>query len=310
MSRELWVEGRGPDREVCRMTALMETANRGARPVLWGFGLATAVALVLAIGWAREIRDSVRGLFGPPAVAMAEVYEQDEAGPRFDHQSLQAVLKKHVDADGWVDYTGLAGEPGRLDAYIAAVSKAPFDELDRNETLALLINDYNAFTLRLILDHYPVGSIKDIPASKRWDDVRWNVGGHVWSLNQIEHEQIRPKFEEPRIHFALVCAAVGCPPLRHEAYTAERLAEQLDDQARSVHRNERWFRFDRQRNVVELTKLYSWYGGDFEQASGSVMAYAAAYSPELKHAIDSGSPPKVRWLDYDWRLNDKKPRSR
>jgi uncharacterized membrane protein YdjX (TVP38/TMEM64 family) len=283
-------------------------------PAAWPWRTTAAVALALilagAAGWAHAHRDSIRGLFGPAPVAMAEVYGQDEAGPRFDHQLFQALLKKHVDADGWVEYPGLAREPGRLDAYIAAVGKAPFDELDRNEKLALLINAYNAFTLRLILDHYPVGSIKDIPASKRWDDARWNVGGHVWSLNQIEHKQIRPKFDEPRIHFALVCAAVGCPPLRNEAYTAERMEEQLEDQARSVHRNERWFRFDRDRNVVELTKLYDWYGGDFKQASGSVTAYAAAYSPELKRAIDSGTPPKVRWLDYDWRLNEKRPGSR
>ena len=79
----------------------------------------------------------------------------------------------------------------------------------------LLINAYNAFTLRLILDYYPVRSIKDIRASKRWDDQRWRIGEAVFSLNQIEHEQIRPKFAEPRIHFALVCAAIGCPKLRN-----------------------------------------------------------------------------------------------
>ncbi|MHC4303408.1 MAG: DUF547 domain-containing protein [Planctomycetota bacterium] len=283
-------------------------------PAAWPWKTSAAVALALvlagAAGWAHAHRDSIRGLLGPTPVAMAEVYEQDEAGPRFDHQVLQAVLKKHVDADGGVDYTGLARETGSLDAYIAAVAKAPFDALDRNEKLALLINAYNAFTLRLILDHYPVGSIKDIPASKRWDDERWNVGGHVWSLNQIEHKQIRPKFNEPRIHFALVCAAAGCPPLRDEAYTAARLEAQLEDQARYVHRPGRWFRYDRHRNVVHLTKLYDWYAGDFKQASGSVTAYAAAYSPELKQAVDSGNPPELRWLDYDWSLNDQKPGGR
>jgi hypothetical protein len=271
-----------------------------------------ALALVLAggAGWAQLHGVSIRRLLGPPPVAMTEVYQQNEAGPRFDHQLFQAVLKGHVDADGWVDYTGLAREPDRLDAYIAAVAEAPFEELDRNEKLALLINAYNAFTLRLILDHSPVRSIKDIPASKRWGDRRWSVGGRVWSLNQIEHEQIRPKFDEPRIHFALVCAAEGCPPLRNEAYTARRLEEQLKDQAGYVHRHDRWFVYDRNRNVVHLTKLYDWYGGDFKQAAGSVTAYAATFSPELRQAIDSGDPPKIRWLEYDWSLNDRKPGSR
>jgi hypothetical protein len=95
--------------------------------------------------------------------------------------------------------------------------------MGRNEKLALLINAYNAFTLKLIVERLPVQSILDIPAAERWDAVRWKVGGQVWSLKQIEHEQIRPKFTEPRVHFALVCAAVGCPPLRNEAYDASRL---------------------------------------------------------------------------------------
>ena len=155
-----------------------------------------------------------------------------------------------------------------------------------------------------------VASIKDIPARKRWDDVRWNVGGNLWSLNQIEHEQIRPKFSEPRIHFALVCAAVGCPPLRNEAYTGDRLEAQLEAQTRLVHRDGRWFRYDRDRNTVHLTKLYEWYGGDFKQAAGSVPRYVAAYSPQLKEAVDAGRPPNVRWLDYDWSLNEQKPRGR
>jgi hypothetical protein len=240
------------------------------------------------------------------AVAVAaEMTEQDKAGAAFDHRAFGALLERYVDDNGQVDYKGLAGESERLDAYLGAVSEAPLDRLGRDERLALLINAYNACTLRMILDHYPVRSIKDIPASKRWEDRRWNVGGHVWSLDQIEHEQIRPKFDEPRIHFALVCAAVGCPPLRDEAYTASRLAEQLADQARRVHGDARWFRYDRDRNVVFLTKLYDWYAGDFEKAAGSVLAYAAAYAPQLARALEAGRRPEIRWLEYDWSLNDQ-----
>lgn len=99
----------------------------------------------------------------------------------------------------------------------------------------------NAYTIQLILDHYPLASIQDIPGDQRWDAVRWRVGPHTWSLNQIDHEQIRPKCAEPRIHFALVCAAVGCPPLRNEAYTAARLEEQLAGQSAYVHSHPRWF---------------------------------------------------------------------
>ena len=174
--------------------------------------------------------------------------------------------------------------------------------------LALLNNAYNAFTLRLILDHLDDGrleSIKDIPASKRWKARRWVVGGHTWSLDDIEQKQIRPHFREPRIHFALVCAAVGCPPLRNEAYRAQRLEEQLEDQARYVHGQDRWFRYDESAGVVHLTELYNWYDSDCEQVAGSVLAYAARYSPALKRDLDQGRKPSIRWLTYDWQLNKK-----
>jgi len=194
----------------------------------------------------------------------------------------------------------------KLDEYLDAVAAAPFDVMGRNQKLALLINAYNAFTLKLILDHQPIDSIMDIPDAERWDAVCWNVGGYVWSLNQIEHEQIRPKFAEPRVHFALVCAAVGCPPLRNEAYDAARIDQQLEDQTEYVHRHQTWFRFDAQAKVVRLTKLYNWYGSDFEQTNQSVLQFAARFSPELKQALENDASPRVEWLPYDWKLNSAK----
>ena len=262
-----------------------------------------AVAMFASAVYAYKERDSLKGLFGPPPVVLSEAYEQKPDGPTFDHSMLDTLLWNHGDDDGWVDYEGLQADAADLDAYIRLVADAPFDEMGRDEKLALLINAYNAFTLRLILDHYPVSSIFDIPAEERWDAVRWDVGGNVWSLSQIEHEQIRPKFIEPRIHFALVCAAVGCPKLRNEAYTAESLEEQLEDQTEYVHAGDRWFRFDPDAGVVELTQLYNWYGGDFVQVAGSVRDYAARYSPALKEALDAGDRPSIEWLHYDWSLN-------
>ncbi|RMF70696.1 MAG: DUF547 domain-containing protein, partial [Planctomycetota bacterium] len=172
----------------------------------------------------------------------------------------------------------------------------------------LLINAYNAFTLRLILENYPLKSIKDIPAPKRWSAKRWKVAGHVWSLNQIEHEQIRPKFREPRVHFALVCAAIGCPPLRSEAYVGARLDEQLADQTHYVHTHPRWFQFEPGGRIVRLTMLYDWYAADFKKVAGSVLEYAARHAPSLRAALDAGTKPKIRWLDYDWRLNSQENR--
>ena len=275
----------------------------------WGatatFGL--AVVLLVAAGTAWLQRDAIRARLGPPRVVLAEAYQDpgQDTAPPFDHSVLDTLLTKHVDADGWVDYQGLDADAARLDAYLEAVAAAPFDRMSRDEKLALLINAYNAATLRLILDFRPVKSIKDIPAAKRWDHRRWTVGGKTMSLNDIEHEQIRPKFNEPRIHFALVCGAVGCPILRNEAFVAKRLDAQLDDQMRYAHTHDRWLRFDADRATLRLTKLYDWYGSDFTQSGDTVEAYAARYAPALKQALDAGRRVTVRWLAYDWNLNSR-----
>ncbi len=260
---------------------------------------------------AGSIERKLASLFGPPQVELQEAYSANAAGPTMDHSTLDALLKKYVDDDGWVDYEGLEDDEAELDNYLSTVAAAPFDEMGRDEKLALLINGYNASTLKLILDHMPINSIMDIPESKRWDAVRCNIGGCELSLNQIEHEQIRPKFAEPRVHFALVCAAVGCPPLRNEAYVANRIDEQLQAQTEYVHQHKTWFKFDPSSNQLSLTKLYNWYGGDFEQVAGSVSQFAANYSTKLKLAVENGTAPQPDWLNYDWKLNslkNKQPR--
>ncbi len=272
--------------------------------------LFAALLAIVAMGAATYVQlnpdkltGAVSGLFGPPQATLKEAYVEKTDGASFDHSQFDQLLKTHVDENGWVDYEGLKTEAATLDSYIETVANAPFDELGRNEKLALLINAYNAFTLRLILDYRPLESIQDIPGNKRWDDERWNVGGNTWSLNQIEHQEIRPKFQEPRIHFALVCAAVGCPPLRSEAYVADKLDKQLEDQTIYAHTHDRWFRYEPGAGKVGLTSLYKWYGGDFEQVAGSVLDYAARYSPELHEYLKAGNKPSIDWLHYDWSLN-------
>ena len=281
------------------------------RPAGWPWGATVSLGLaviMLAVGtWAWMQRDAIRARLGPPTVVLTEAHTDTgrTMAPPFDHSTFDALLKKHVNADGWVDYDGLHDDSAQLDEYLTAIARAPFDTMSRNEKLALLINAYNAATLRLILDFHPVKSIKDIPSAKRWDHKRWVVGGHTLSLNDIEHKQIRPKFNEPRIHFALVCAAVGCPKLRNEAFDAARIDAQLDDQMRYAHEHDRWLRFDADRAVLRLTKLYDWYGSDFTQTGMTVQQYAARYSAPLKKALDEGRRVKVRWLDYSWVLNSR-----
>ncbi|MDA7978742.1 MAG: VTT domain-containing protein [Pirellulales bacterium] len=280
-----------------------------AKPVVTAAYVVVATVVAVGAVFANIYSTKFQSLFGPPPVVSQETYTDILDGPNFDHSQLDALLTRYVNERGGVDYAGLMSERKVLQAYIASLGKAPFAELDRNEKLALLINAYNAFTLELVLEHWNNGrmtSIKDdIPAEDRWDVERWKVGGSTWSLNQIEHDQIRPHFKEPRIHFALVCAAVGCPPLRSEAYTAERLEEQLADQTEYVHTHDRWFQLDADRNQVRLTQLYTWYRDDFEQSAGSVLQYAAQHSAELKRLLEAGKAPRKVWLNYEWALNSQ-----
>lgn len=246
----------------------------------------------------------LRSWFGPPAVTSTEEYGDDRGTARFDHSQLDAVLRKHVDADGWVDYEALSKDPRALDSYIATLAKAPYDALSRDGKLTLLINAYNACTLRLIVDHWPTESIRDIPAAKRWKDERWQVGPMRLSLDAIEHEYLRKRFKEPRIHFAVNCASVGCPPLLNEAYVEARLEAQLQQQSETIHRNgSRWFRLDG--NRLALTKLYDWFAGDFVQSAGSVLAFASRFSPELAKQRTTGQPTSIEWIDYSWVINSK-----
>jgi hypothetical protein len=279
--------------------------RRGARSTPLMLGLA-ALLLIAALVAAASIdwRRLIVKWFGPPAVTMTEAYQPKPDGPTMDHAAFTTLLKKHVKPGGWVDYDALAKDRDKLQAYIKRIGEAPFDAMGRNEKLALLINAYNAFTLDLILQHWPVDSIMDIPEAKRWQAERWNVGGHTWSLNQIEHEQIRPNFKEVRIHWALVCAAYSCPPLRREAYAADKLDQQLADQTDFVHSHPRWVRYDADADLVHLTELYSWYGGDFEQLHGSVLKYVAQHVPAVRRDLEADDPPTVKWIDYSWKIND------
>jgi hypothetical protein len=274
-----------------------------------------ALLAFVTLAWLAQQPGPVRRvairLFGPPVVAMAEVHTgSSEGATTFDHSALGALLAAHVDADGRVDYAGLEGRREELRGYLAAVGTADPQALGRDELLALLINAYNAFTLELILEHYPVGSIRDIPEDRRWKAQRWTIGGESHSLDRIEHERIRGEFREPRIHFALVCAAEGCPPLRAEAYVGARLDAQLDDQMRRVHGDRRWIRYEPGAERIELTALYEWYAGDFEQVAPSVLDYVARYRDDLAGDLAGGHVPAVRYLEYDWSLNDARRTNR
>ena len=310
-------QGDGKVMDPVHDAALIHPAESKA-PVKKTISLAVTAGAALMLGACATITpDWLTRFFGPPAVAMAEVYEERPDAPTFDHSTFDRLLRTYVsDADGggWIDYTALkANDRDALNRYIDDLGRASYDALGRNEKLAMLMNAYNAFTIKLIIEFWDddklISIYRDIPKEKRWDDVRWKIGGNVWSLNQIEHEQIRPKFKEPRIHWAVVCAAEGCPPLRREAYTGAKLDAQLDDQARIVHGHERWVRYERDAEAgggtIHLTRLYDWYSGDFEQSDGGVLEHAAKFIPELREDLKAGRRPRVRWIEYNWDLNHR-----
>ena len=240
----------------------------------------------------------------------------------FDHSRWDALLRKHARViDGGsvtqVDYAGMAHDASELDSYLAAtaaVTRLTFDSWALEDQLAFLVNVYNAATVALILTEYPdLESIRDIGNILRspWSREFVALFGGNLTLDNIEHDMIRGWniYNEPRIHFAVNCAAIGCPPLRAEAYVGNKLQQQLDD-------NTRLFLSDRNRNYVEgdrvyVSQIFNWYEEDFTrgwQGIESVEEFLALYGDALgipgdqQRALQRGEF-SIRYLRYDWGLN-------
>ncbi|MHA7128942.1 DUF547 domain-containing protein [Algoriphagus namhaensis] len=222
-----------------------------------------------------------------------------------DHSPWNALLQKHVSDEGIVNYKGFIQDKSKLEAYLKTLSQNAPDRAtwSREEQLAYWINAYNAFTVKLIVDNYPTESIRDlgpklkIPLIKDvWHYKFFQIGGQESSLDEIEHGILRKEFEEPRIHFAINCASVSCPPLLNEAFVPSKLDSQLDRVARS-------FINDSSRNKIskdkiEISSIFSWFKGDFTK-NGSLIDFLNKYS-KTKISPDA----KISHLDYDWNLND------
>ena len=220
------------------------------------------------------------------------------------HQQWDKLLKKHVNEAGMVNYKGFQKDKTEFDAYLKTLSdNGPQKSWSQKDQIAYWINAYNAFTVSLILQKYPVKSIKDIGGSiykinTAWDIKFIKIGGEKYDLNNIEHKMLRKKFDEPRMHFAIVCASLSCAKLRREAYTGDKLDDQLEDQSKD-------FLNDKSKNNItaekaQLSKYFSWYKGDFTK-NGSLTDYINKYS---KTKITGNT--KISSLDYNWSLNEQK----
>lgn len=218
-----------------------------------------------------------------------------------DHSLFTKILKQHV-KNGVVSYSTLKTD-ARLDTYLTALSKEDASELRGNDRKAFWVNLYNAIALKTVCEAYPIKSIQDI--ADVWTKKRITVDGESYSLNDVENMVIRP-MADARTHFALVCAAKSCPPLRSEAYLPKTIDAQLDDQGRTFFRSTKWNTFDVVAGTAKLSKIIDWYMGDFGGMYTKMLKYVSAFTTDdVRSALTgSGYSFTVSFVDYDWSLND------
>jgi hypothetical protein len=254
-----------------------------------------------------------------------------QASSASDTEPYAATLRTFVDPAGMVDYAGLKSNPRALNTYLKYVSTVPEQTIDQwsdPDQIAFWINTYNALTLKAILDHYPIkssffrslkypkNSIRQI--SGVWTKLKFTVHNRPMTLEHIEHKILRIRFNEPRIHLALVCAAKGCPTLRNEPYAGPTLDAQLDNQAVTFLTNLTKFKIDRKKGIVHLSPIFKWFGedfvktyapsetpGDLDQNLSAVMNYLATHADPLFRPYLYRGQYEVEYLKYDWSLNEQ-----
>ncbi len=226
---------------------------------------------------------------------------ENSKSTQMDNTVWDALLKKHVHKNGDVNYEGFISDQAMLDSYLNQLSSnPPKNNASSNEKMAYWINAYNAFTVKLIIENYPVQSIKDIAGNIPMVDSPWDIkffiiGGQNFDLNTIEHEILRKEFNDPRIHFAINCASFSCPRLRNEAFNASSLEAQLEEQTTVFINNPAKNTITE--NSLQISKIFDWFKSDFKNA-GSVQEFIAKYA---KVKLDTSI--KIHYRDYDWSLN-------
>lgn len=282
-------------------------------------------------GCGRELEPPASASSKDTVVSVVSRDEVPEEVP-FTYEAYDALLRDYVDERGLVDYPSLQAKRSDLDGFIrsmATLSRKAFEAWTEAERLAFWINAYNAITLERIIDHYPIkkggliaglrypaNSIRQIPGV--WKKLANTIMGEEITLEGIEHDILRVQFREPRIHAAIVCAALSCPPLRNEAFRAERLEEQLDDQSRKFLAKETRFRIDLEKKRVYLSSILDWFGEDFVgvyntdgeltkhgKTKGAALEYVSRHVSDEDAQFLLSSGYSVSFLDYDWTLNEQ-----
>ena len=232
---------------------------------------------------------------------------QPTSGDSFSHDLFDQVLQEHVDEAGRVNYTKLTANPKKLEAYLDLLAFANPEELSYNERLTFWINAYNALVIKGVVNHYPITSVRKVKLFNGFfSRLKFQVANKMYSMDQIEHGIIRTEFVDPRVHFVLVCASSSCPPLENRAVTAETIEERLETATFNFIRNPEQVRIDRAKRHLYLSKIFKWYDDDFTEGYDGVTDFLSDYlTPEDAEFLAS-TKVKLRYLDYDWTLNDQK----
>lgn len=222
-----------------------------------------------------------------------------------DNRLYEELLARYV-VDGLVDYTGLKAEEGKLDAYLAILAAVKPDKLTEMQAYAFYLNVYNAWTLKLILNHYPdISSIKDIGGffTNPWRLRFVELDGELVHLDHVEHGILRPRFKDPRIHFAVNCASMGCPRLHGRPFEAEDLDMTLDMLTRKNINDHAFNRFEN--GTLRLVRVFDWFGEDWGDEAAK-LAFVLRYADDdLRGRIESRQGGvRIRYSDWDWSLND------
>ena len=227
-----------------------------------------------------------------PAPKKVEV--KKEIPKAFSHAAWNTLAQKHISSTGKVNYKGFKADIAAFDAYLKSLADNPVQSSwSRGEKMAYWINAYNAFTIKLIVDNYPVKSITDLEGGKPWDKKWIKLGGKTYSLNNIEHDILRPKYKDARIHFAVNCAAKSCPPVWNKAWTAANLNGQLEKATKSFINNSKYNSVGG--SNAAISKIFEWYAVDF----GNITDYLNKYASTK---VAAGTA--VTYQEYNWALNE------
>ena len=248
----------------------------------------------------------------------AQVVDASANAP-FSYDPYAEALSAYVNEAGFVDYQGLQANRQSLDQFnasLAAVDNATYDSWTEAEQIAFWINAYNSLTLKSIINESPIkSSIKDIVGVWRIKKHPVLADEKTYTLNNIEHDVLRVDFNEPRLHVAINCASIGCPDLRTEPYTGDKLDEQLEEQTRRFLSSSKGLQIDREGNTVYLSKIFEWFGKDWKDSFGidsgftgnenerAVLNFISGYLEADDQAYLAEGDYQVKYIDYDWSLN-------